>query len=605
MKQFVMGDEAIARGALEAGVKVVSGYPGTPATEIVEAFVDSRETYVEWSTNEKVATELALGASLAGVRSLAVMKHNGTNVATDFIMHMNFTGIRGGMVLVSADDPGANSSQNEEDTRILTHVYGHLPVLDPCTPAEAKEMVKLAFRWSEETESCFVLRPVMRVCHAREPIEFEEVHPLDREVNFINDRSRYVMSAVVERSAGGKMRPVWRHELLNKKQAEFERIMEECPFNWLEEGEGRTGLIGCGIGYTYVKEVEKLHNRKFQVLKLGTLPLPVIKVLAFLKKVDRVVVFEEVEPVVARMLREICYKNNLKVEILGRDGFLPEEGELSTATVINALEQLGIVQKGLRKETIRVAAPLRTRTQCVGCGHRGLLSAMKRVSRKNKALVTGDIGCHDAGSFVPLELQSTIYCMGSSIPMAAGIKAAGFDKPVMAIIGDSTFFHTGIPGLISAAYNGANITVVIADNRTTAMTGFQPHPGVGENIKGESARRIDIMKLAKALDIPVRVANPYNVAEMEKTLTESINEEGVSIVISEAPCYLRSTKLKRVFFEPGRVEIDPDRCNGCRLCITDFGCPALRYKDKKVQIDRQSCVDCGLCAQICQRGAIK
>jgi len=600
-----MGNTAIAAGAVEAGVKVVTGYPGTPATEIVEELSEVSGINAEWHTNELVALEVAMGASLCNVRSLAVMKHNGTNVATDFLMHINFTGVRGGLVLVSADDPGGNSSQNEEDTRILVHTYAHLPILDPSSPQEAKEMIKAAFDLSEQTESCFVLRPVMRVCHARAIMDLPEQSATpEGKPEFINDRSRYVMSAVAEKAAGGKMRPLWRHELLNRKQADFTAIAEVSPFNWIEDGEGDIGLVGCGIGYSYIKEAEGMLANKYPVLKLGTLPLPRKKVLEFLQKVKTVIIFEEIEPVVERMVKQVCFEEGISVKVLGRDSFLPAVGELSAHGVVEALAKLDSSIPYNPSFAPPIASPIRTRTQCVGCSYRGLLNALKQVIRKHKGVVTGDIGCHDAGSFPPIELQSTIYCMGASIPIATGMKASGFDKPVVALIGDSTFFHMGINGLINAIYNRSNITILVADNGTTAMTGFQPHPGSGEDIHRQSAPKISVQKLAEALGISARTVNPYNIEETRTAIEDAVNEEGVSVVVSSAPCYLRTSRRGNIPFEQRKVKIDPERCNGCKICINDFGCPSLRFENGKVSLNEMTCVDCGLCADVCKRGAI-
>ena len=607
MGKYIMGNEAIAAGALEAGVAFVTGYPGTPATEIVEEFLRGEDVYVEWSVNEKIAIEMAMGASLCNLRALAVMKHNGTNFAADFIMHMNFTGVRGGLVLVSADDPGANSSQNEEDTRILLHTYGHLPIFDPATPAEAREMIKEAFVLSEETGSCYVLRPVMRICHSRSIVQLLGQSKLERIPEFIDDRSRFVMSAVSEPLAGGKMRPLWRHALLNQKQKKFAEYAEKSCFNSIEVGEGRIGFVGCGIGYSYIKEAESILQQKFPLLKLGTLPLPEQKVLSFFKGLDKVVVFEEIEPVVASLLRNICNKKGLALEILGRDEFLPGEGELTAEEVIHAATRLGLAKRPTAVKTSAVKAPVRTRTQCVGCSHRGLLSALKQVSRRNKAIVTGDIGCYDAGSFPPIELQSTIFCMGSSIPMASGITKTGIERPVVAVIGDSTFFHNGLLGLVNAAYNQSNITVVLCDNRTTAMTGFQPHAGSGEDIQGGSAPVLSPEKIGEALGVKTKIINPYLLDETKEALDKAIKEEGVSLVISRAPCYLlNARKGGQPHFKRREVKMVAERCNGCKICINDLGCPALYYvgEEKKVAIDLNSCVHCGLCADICKRGAL-
>jgi indolepyruvate ferredoxin oxidoreductase alpha subunit len=605
-RRFVMGNEAIARGAVEAGVRVVAGYPGTPASEILMYHVDYPNVYTEWSTNETVALELVQGASLCNQRAMAVMKHNGTNIVTDFLMHLNFTGVRGGLVLISADDPGGNSSQNEEDTRILTHTYAQLPVFDPSSASEAKAMVQTAFELSEKTELCFVLRPVMRVCHSRTLVDFEPIQAMTRPVDFVNDRSRYVMSAVVEKSAGGQMRPVVRHRWLNQKQHELEALVETSPFNEIESGEGRIGLVGCGIGFTYCKEMEELTGHKFPILKLGTLPLPREKVLAFANSVDTLVVFEETEPVVERLLKEILFEAGKNVRVLGRSGFLPAEGELNDSIVVQAIAKLDpSFQKFIPQPfPLSISAPTRTRTQCVGCSHRSLLHALKLVARKSKAVVTGDIGCYDAGSFPPMELQSTIYCMGASIPMASGIAHSGFDKPVFAIIGDSTFFHSGIPGLINAVHNDARLVVIIADNRTTAMTGFQPHPGSAENARGEQVRATSIEKIVEALDIPVQTVNPYHIEETIEALEKAATQPGVSVVVASAPCFLYARGHGEALFESQKVEVDPGLCNGCRVCIDYFGCPAIQFDGAKASIDTLNCVSCMLCIDVCRRGAI-
>ena len=605
-QRFVMGNEAIARGAVEAGVRVVAGYPGTPASEILTSHVAYPDVYVEWSTNETVALELVQGASLCNQRSMAVMKHNGTNIVTDFLMHLNFTGVRGGLVLISADDPGGNSSQNEEDTRVLTHTYAHLPVLDPSSPSEAKEMVRTAFELSEKTELCFVLRPVMRVCHSRTLVDFEPVQAMSRPADFVNDRSRYVMSAVVEKSAGGQMRPVVRHRWLNQKQRELEPLVEASPFNSIETGTGRIGLVGCGIGYAYCKEAEDIVGRKFPILKLGTLPLPREKVLAFADSVDTLIVFEETEPVVERLLKEILYDAGKKIQVLGRSGFLPAEGELSDRTVLQALATLDASFQEFVPQPLSpsVSAPMRTRTQCVGCSHRGLLHALKLVARKTKGVVTGDIGCYDAGAFPPMELQSTIYCMGASIPMGSGIAHSGFDKPVFALIGDSTFFHSGVPGLINAVHNEARLVVIVADNRTTAMTGFQPHPGSAENVRGEPARATSIEKIAEALQVPVQTVNPYDIDETIAALNQAAKHPGVSVIVASAPCFLYAKGRGETLFEGRKVAVDPERCNGCRVCIDYFGCPAIQFDGAKASIDPLTCVSCTLCIDVCQRGAI-
>ncbi|MDR3561020.1 MAG: thiamine pyrophosphate-dependent enzyme [Negativicutes bacterium] len=602
-KEFMLGNEAIARAAAESGVRVVAGYPGTPATEIVDHCASFPGVYAEWSTNEKHAFEVATAASLTNQRAMAVMKHNGTNAATDFLMHVNFTGIQAGLVLISADDPGGLSSQCEEDTRVLIHTYAHLPVFDPSSVQEAYAMTKAAFELSEKTQLVFALRPVMRINHAGGMIAFGEAKPSTRPVDFIIDRSRFVMSAVVEKEYGGELRPKMRHRWLNEKQVELKAVMEELPFNWAEAGEGDVGFIGCGIGYAFLKEAEQIYGKKLPLLKLSTLPLPEKKVLAFIKGLKKVVVFEEIEPVVENLLKKLCFEEKVAVEILGRDAYLPKEGELSAGLVLTGIES-ALAGKPYPEEAKKKYVPARTRTQCSGCSHRGLLIAMKEVVRKNGGVVTGDIGCHDAGTFEPMKLQATIYCMGSSIPMAYGVKAAGFEKPVYALIGDSTFFHNGLTGLASAIYNGADITVVIGYNSTTAMTGFQPHPGSPNNLQ-DKINPMEPGAVAAAMGAKVFRCNPYNVEETVQVITAATAEKGVKVVVAEALCYLRFSREGMISFVPRNVAVNHETCNGCGICVRTFGCPAIALKDGKAVIDTSGCNGCGVCVSVCKRGAIQ
>ena len=607
-KRYVMGDTAIARGALEAGVRVVAGYPGTPATEIVEECLGHPGVHVEWANNEKVAFEICVGASLCHVRTMPVMKHNGTNYVTDFLMHVNFTGIRGGLVLISADDPGALSSQNEEDTRILVHQYAHLPMFDPSSPQEAKAMIKEAYELSEKTELVWCLRPVTRVCHARGIIEFDDLPKELPAAHYEPDRKRFIMSAVEMPEFGGLKRPQLRHRWLNEKQEALQKIMEESSYNWIEKGEGKIGLIGCGRGYTLIKEAEQYLGRKFPLLKLGTLPLPKKKIRKFVKGLEKIVVFEETEPFVEGLIKKIFHEEKIEVEVLGRTGFVPSDGELTLQmildTVRKAAPEVKIAQPEVPVPQIHI--PIRTRTQCVGCNYRGILNALKQTVRKHKGIVAGDIGCHDAGSFSPMELQSTIYCMGSSVPMASGMVLSGMNRPVFAFIGDSTLYHNGILGLINAASNKINVNVILGENSVTAMTGFQPHPGTGKTLAGEETTPINVSKLAEAMGISYRVVNPYDIRQCLEALEAAVKEEGPSLIVSSMPCYLLSTRRGQKVFEAKEVRVNPEICNGCKICINDFGCPAISFdkKQKKVSIDPMTCVGCGLCVDVCKRGAI-
>ena len=602
-KQFMLGNEAIARAAAESEVRVVAGYPGTPATEIVDHCHAYSEIYAEWSTNEKHAFEVATAASLTNQRAMAVMKHNGTNAAADFLMHVNFTGIRAGLVLISADDPGALSSQCEEDTRILIHNYAHLPVFDPSSVQEAYAMTKLAFELSEKTELVFALRPVMRINHAGSLVQTGEIPVGNRKPEFVIDRKRFVMSAVVEKESGGELRPKMRHRWLNEKQAELKSIMEEAPYNWAENADGEVGFVGCGIGYAFLKEAEQIYGSKLPILKLATLPIPEQKVLAFVRGLKKIVVFEEVEPVVENLIKQLCFEHNIVLEVLGRSAYLPKEGELSTNVVLTAVEA-ALAGQPYPTPLASQYVSARTRTQCSGCSHRGLLIALKDVVRRNGGVVTGDIGCHDAGTFEPMNLQATIYCMGSSIPMAHGIKKAGFDKPVYALIGDSTFFHNGLTGLANAIYNRGDITVIVAYNSTTAMTGFQPHPGSASNLS-EAIEPIDPGAVAAAMGARVFRCNPYNVEETTQVIDKATSEPGVKVVVAEALCYLRFSREGKLSFTPQTISIDPTICNGCGICVRTFGCPAIRLSEGKAEIESSSCNGCGVCRIVCKRGAIK
>ncbi len=607
-KKYVMGDAAIARGALEAGARVVAGYPGTPATEIVEECLGHPGVHVEWSNNEKVAFEICTGASLCHVRALAVMKHNGTNSVTDFLMHVNFTGIRGGLVLISADDPGGLSSQNEEDTRILVHQYAHLPIFDPSTPQEAKAMIKEAFELSEKTELVFCLRPVTRVCHARGIIEYEEMPKNLPAAHYEPDRDRFIMSAVELPQFGGLKRPQIRHRWLNEKQSMLQGIMEKSPYNWIEKGEGKVGFVGCGMGYTLFKEAAQYVDRPVPLLKLGTLPLPRKKIKEFVKGLEKVVILEETEPFVEGLFKTAFQEEKISVEVLGRSGFVPSDGELNVQMILDTLRKAipGVKVAQPEVPALDLHIPIRTRTQCVGCNYRGILNALKQTVRKHKAIVAGDIGCHDAGSFRPMEIQSTIYCMGSSVPMGSGMVLSGVNHPVFAFIGDSTLYHNGILGLINAAAQKININVILGENTVTAMTGFQPHPGTGMTLAGDPTHRVDVPKLAQALGISCRVVNPYDIQECREALEAAVKEEGPSLIVSAMPCYLFSTRQGKKVFEPKEVRLDPEECNGCMICINDFGCPAISFhKEKnKSSIDSLICVGCGLCIDVCPKGAI-
>ena len=470
-------------------------------------------------------------------------------------------------------------------------------------------MIKEAFDLSEKTELVFCLRPVTRVCHARGIIEFDDLPKDLPAAHYEPDRDRFIMSAVELPQFGGLKRPQIRHRWLNEKQPLLQKIMEESPYNWIEKGEGKIGLVGCGMGYTWTKEAEQFMDTRLPLLKLGTLPLPRKKILDFVKGLDKLIIFEETEPFVENLIKMIFQEEKIGIEVLGRSGFLPSDGELNVQVILDAVQKAAPSVKISRPEAppLDVHVPIRTRTQCVGCNYRGILNALKQTVRKHKGIVAGDIGCHDAGSFRPLELQSTIYCMGSSIPMASGMVLSGVNRPVFTFIGDSTFYHNGILGLINAANNKINVNVILGENTVTAMTGFQPHPGTGVTLAGEKTNPVNVPKLAESMGVSYRVVNPYDIKQCREALEAAVKEEGPSLIVSSMPCYLLSTRQGKKVFEPREVKVNADRCNGCMICINDFGCPAISIDKavKKVSIDPMICVGCGLCADVCQRGAIE
>jgi indolepyruvate ferredoxin oxidoreductase alpha subunit len=416
------------------------------------------------------------------------------------------------------------------------------------------------------------------------------------------------MSAVELPQFGGLKRPQIRHRWLNEKQTLLRQIMEESPYNWIEKAEGKVGLIGCGMGYTWIKEAAQFMSAPLPLLKLGTLPLPRKKILEFAQGLEKVIIFEETEPFVEDLCKKIFQEEKIAVEVLGRSGFLPSDGELNVTMVLDAVEKAAPKVKLSRPEapSLEVHIPIRTRTQCVGCNYRGILNALKQTVRKHKGIVAGDIGCHDAGSFRPLELQSTIYCMGSSVPMASGMVLSGVKGPVFAFIGDSTFYHNGILGLINAANNKINVNVILGENTVTAMTGFQPHPGTGVTLAGEKTSPVNVPKLAESMGVSYRVVNPYDIKQCREALEAAVKEEGPSLIVSSMPCYLLSTRQGKKVFEPREVKVNEDRCTGCMICINDFGCPAISIDKakKKISIDEMICVGCGLCVDVCQKGAI-
>jgi indolepyruvate ferredoxin oxidoreductase alpha subunit len=577
------GNEAIARGAWEAGVKVAAAYPGTPSTEILEtlATYPAESVHAQWSTNEKVALDVAIGASFAGRRALAAMKHVGLNVAADAFLSQTYIGVNGGLVLAVCDDPGIHSSQNEQDTRI----YGMLatvPVLEPCDAQEALDFTRLAFDLSETFDTPVIVRSTTRLSHTRSAVAVgDRVEPPPR--NFIEDPAKNVMIPAHARR---------RHSAVLERESRLKAYLSEAPINRWEDGGTSFGVITAGTCYSYVREA--LPNAT--VLKLGaSWPLPDELLRRYCESVDRIFVVEELEPVIEQEIRALGF------QVEGKR-FFPRSGELSPELVRAGFEQAGILAPRPQQSPWTPEPLVRPPVLCAGCPHISSFMAVRSVG----ARVAGDIGCYTLACLDPLRGMDTTVSMGSSIGNAIGMVKAGETKPVIATIGDSTFLHAGIPSLINAVYNQANITVLLLDNHITAMTGGQQHPGTGRTLGGEDAPRVDYEALIRATGVEwVRTVDSYDLAAMHHSLRDAINYRGVSVLIANRPCVLDPVKIKGPSFE-----VIEKQCNACQSCM-NLGCPAITWSDQwfegrhKVQIDQSLCIGCTLCAQVCTLDAIK
>jgi len=572
MKKLMLGNEAVARGMLEAGCKVISSYPGTPSTEITEYAAKYDEIYCEWAPNEKVACEVAFGASLAGSRAACCMKHVGLNVAADPLFTMSYTGVNGGLVVCVADDPGMHSSQNEQDSRHYAQA-AKLPMLEPSDAVEAKEFTKRAFALSEEFDTPVLLRTCTRIAHSQCAVEMEEPEEVSLR-EYVKTPQKYIMAPA---------NAIRKHPVVEARTAKLTELAETTDLNREEIGSDRSlGIITAGTCYQYVKEV---FGDTVSVLKLGmAYPLPVNKILDFAKKVDRLVVIEELDPVIENH----CKSLGLQVE--GKSLF-PICGEFSQGLIAKIM---GVKEKEYVETE---AVPVRPPVMCAGCPHRGIYY----VLAKNKVNVLGDIGCYTLGAVPPLNALDSTLCMGASVSGLHGFNAARpeAEKKSVAVIGDSTFMHSGMTGLVNVAYNGTNSTTIILDNSITGMTGHQQNPTTGYNIKGDPAAKVDLEALCKALGINrVRVVDPYDLAACKAAVTEELAAEEPSVIISRRPCVL----LKSVKHE-APLTVDADKCKSCKRCM-GLGCPAISMKDGKARIDTTLCVGCGVCKQLCAFDAI-
>ena len=571
LKKLMLGNEAIARGLYEAGVNVVSSYPGTPSTEFAAKY---DEIYCEWAPNEKVATEVAFGASLRGARSACAMKHVGLNVAADPLFTLSYTGVGGGLVIFVADDPAMHSSQNEQDSRHYA-IAAKVPMLEPADSAEAKDFVKAAFALSEEYDTPVIIRMCTRIAHSQGAVEL-----CDREERAIpayeKNPQKYIMAPA---------NAVRRHPFVEERTKKLAALGEVSPLNRVELGGTEKGIICSGTCYQYVKEV---FGDTVSVLKLGMVhPLPTKLIQDFASKVEQVYVIEELDGIIEQHLQSIG------VPCIGKELFTPI-GEYNQTSIRAAF---GLPQPPFVSTDTPV--PVRPPVMCAGCPHRGLFYTLA----KHKITCLGDIGCYTLGSAAPLFALDSTLCMGASVSGLHGFnKAGGSDsaQKTVCVIGDSTFMHSGMTGLVNIAYNDSHSTVIILDNSITGMTGHQQNPTTGKTIKGDPALAVDLEALCHAIGIErVRVVDPYDLKACEEAVLEELAVDAPSVIISRRPCML----LKYVKAKPP-VKVNEDKCVGCKMCMK-LGCPAISMKNKKAHVDFTQCVGCDVCTQLCKVGAIE
>ncbi len=571
MKELMLGNAAFARGAYEAGVTVAAAYPGTPSTEITENIAKYDCIYAEWSPNEKVALEVAIGASIAGARAICCMKHVGLNVAADPLFTAAYTGVNGGLVIIVADDPGMHSSQNEQDSRLYA-LSAHVPMLEPADSAEAKDYVMRAFELSERFDTPVIVRSNTRLSHSQGLVETEQ--RLNTALKpYVKDIQKYVMMPGMARQ---------RHVMLEKRMEEIKRAADTLDINRIEMRDTGIGIITSGVVYNYVREALP----DASVLKLGLIhPLPAKLIQSFAQQVDELYVVEELEPFIENQIRQMC------IPVTGKEIFTVQ-GEYSVNMIA---EKIG----GKKRDNTEQGTLLqRPPVMCTGCPHRAVFYTIKKLG----LTATGDIGCYTLGALPPHTGIDTCVCMGASIGMAMGMeKARGkeFARKLVAVIGDSTFFHSGLTGLTDMVYNGSKGTVIIVDNATTGMTGHQHHPATGKNLKGDIAYAIDIAQLAGALGVKhVRTVDPFDLKELEKALKEETARDELSVIIARRPCALLDKKTK---LPPFAIT---DACRQCGVCIK-LGCPAIKKTQHGIVIDKAVCIGCGLCKNVCAFGAIE
>ena len=573
MNKLMLGNAAFARGLYEAGCTFVSSYPGTPSTEVTEEAAKYDEMYAEWAPNEKVAMEAALGASIAGARSFCGMKHVGLNVAADPLYTAGYTGVNAGMVICAADDPGMHSSQNEQDSRHHA-IASKVCMVEPSDSQECKEFTKAAFELSEQFDTPVIVRMTTRVAHSQSIVELNDRQEIGLK-EYKKDIGKFVMMP------GNAIK---RHPIVEDKLARLAEYSETSPLNRVEYNDTKIGVITSGICYQYAREAL---GDKASYLKLGiVVPMPTKIIKDFASKVDKLYVIEELDPIIENHCKA------LGIEVIGKELF----------GMCGEIFQSGVAEKILgEKKTFEgfdEPVPPRPPAMCAGCPHRGLFYCLSKLG----VYVSGDIGCYTLGAAAPLCAMDTTICMGASISALHGynkVRGEQSEKKAVAVIGDSTFMHSGMTGLVNVAYNASNTVTIILDNSITGMTGHQQNPTTGKNLKGDPAAAVNLEELCKAIGIKsVRVADPYNMAETEKIIKEELEKDGPSVIISRRPCAL----LKYVKHNPP-LKCDKDKCVGCKQCLK-IGCPAISIHNGKMEIDHTLCVGCGICKEMCKLGAI-
>ena len=601
-QEFLMGNQAIALGALAAGVRLVAGYPGTPSTEVLETVAKNRQenTYVEWSVNEKSAMEVGAGAAYTGARTMVTMKQVGLNVAADPLMSLEYIGVKGGMVILVADDPGPISSQTEQDTRHFAR-FSKLPCFDPSTVQEAYDMVQEAFEYSEKYGTPVFFRSTTRVSHGYASIQVKDVEEYKNvePEGFVKDTKRWVIFPKLSYQAHINIEA--RNEELAKVFSQYKRNLllpagDDCK-------ELKKGIATGGFNYTYVTEA-MADLGQLRELKVSTPhPFPEQLAVEFLTGLEEVLCIEELDPVIERELIYIAGKYHLPVKILGKlSHHVKNSGENTRDSVladIAAFMGRQLPEQGENGQAVPAPElPVRPPVLCAGCPHRASFYAVKKAMQGRKTIFCGDIGCYTMGNAMPLDMVDTCLCMGAGLGIAQGVGHIEPDTSCFAFVGDSTFFAAAIPGVVNAVYNQAEMTLVVLDNSTTAMTGHQPHPGTGHTMMGEVVAKVNIEAVLRGIGVTaVETVNPLDLAKSIEVVRKMAGMPGVKAIIFKYPC-IAITKPE------GKMAVDIDKCVGCRKCIREIGCPGLIIRDGQVTIDESLCTGCGLCSQICPFEAI-